>query len=309
MAPLVSVIVPTFNYARYLPRALDSCLRQTHPALETIVVDDGSTDETPAVLARYGERIQTIRQPNAGVSAARNAALALSRGEYVAFLDADDWLPDDAIALRVAALAAHPQAGAVLTSVTHVRDGEDGVGMIRGLRELPSQNLHTAFLRREIPFTVCGALVRGDLARGFRFPEAISKGEDIAYFSKILFAAPALTIARTTAIVLHHPDSARHDVARIRAEGLALVSAIFDDPLYAGALSPLRREFLARRYLSLARSAFESGDWSATRRLYLRGALLRPRLALRSGYLAKFLRACLFPVIGSGRRARHEALD
>lgn len=90
----VSVIIPTYNYARYLGEAIDSALGQTLAPLEVIVVDDGSTDDTPELLAAYGDRIRVLRQKNAGVAVARNSGIAAARGEYVAFLDADDtWLP------------------------------------------------------------------------------------------------------------------------------------------------------------------------------------------------------------------------
>ncbi|HEX3110532.1 MAG TPA: glycosyltransferase family A protein, partial [Thermoanaerobaculia bacterium] len=90
----VSVVIPSYNYARYLGEAIDSALGQTLPPLEVIVVDDGSTDDTPAVLAAYGDRIRVLRQKNAGVAVARNSGIAAARGECVAFLDADDvWLP------------------------------------------------------------------------------------------------------------------------------------------------------------------------------------------------------------------------
>lgn len=90
----VSVVIPTHNHARYLGEAIDSALAQTHSPLEVIVVDDGSTDETEEVLARYGNRIRTLRQRNQGVSAARNAGIAAASGDYLAFLDSDDlWHP------------------------------------------------------------------------------------------------------------------------------------------------------------------------------------------------------------------------
>lgn len=91
--PLVSVVIPAYNCAQYLGRAISSALGQNYPNIECIVVDDGSTDETAGVIKSFGTRIRSIRQANAGASAARNAGISAAGGKYVAFLDADDyWL-------------------------------------------------------------------------------------------------------------------------------------------------------------------------------------------------------------------------
>lgn len=91
----VSVIIPAYNYAHYLPQALDSALAQTHHPIEVLVVDDGSTDGTREVVGRYGEKVRYIYQDNAGLSAARNTGLRESRHPFIALLDADDqWLPE-----------------------------------------------------------------------------------------------------------------------------------------------------------------------------------------------------------------------
>jgi len=90
----VSVIIPTFNRAKQLPRAIDSVLGQTRPPDQVLVVDDGSTDGTWNLLACYGDRIQRLRQENRGAASARNQGLRHAQGHWVAFLDSDDaWLP------------------------------------------------------------------------------------------------------------------------------------------------------------------------------------------------------------------------
>jgi glycosyltransferase involved in cell wall biosynthesis len=94
-APLISCVVPVFNGERYLGEALDSILAQTYRPLELLVVDDGSTDGTAALVTRYRDQIRPLFQPNAGQAAARNLGLSVARGEFVAFLDADDlWHPE-----------------------------------------------------------------------------------------------------------------------------------------------------------------------------------------------------------------------
>ena len=95
--PTVSAVIPLYNKGPYIERALRSALAQTLPLREIIVVDDGSTDDGPdraLRLAQNSTNIKLVRQPNRGPGAARNAGLALAKGKYTAFLDADDeWLP------------------------------------------------------------------------------------------------------------------------------------------------------------------------------------------------------------------------
>lgn len=93
--PLVTALINTYNYARYLPFAINSVLAQTYPNIEIVVVDDGSTDHTSSVLAQYGDRVRAIRTVNGGQGHAFNLGFTAARGELIMMLDADDmWLPE-----------------------------------------------------------------------------------------------------------------------------------------------------------------------------------------------------------------------
>lgn len=110
---LVSIIMPAHNAGRWLRASLDSALAQTHRPLEIIVVDDGSTDDTPAILADYAARhpdvVRVFTRPNSGAAAARNHGLRHATGAHVKFLDADDLLSPGSVAIQVAALATRPR--------------------------------------------------------------------------------------------------------------------------------------------------------------------------------------------------------
>src|ERR1700722_4833051 len=111
----VSTIVAVYNGANTVDRALRSIFAQTFADNEVIVVDDGSTDDTASVLARFGDRIRVITQPNRGLSSARNAGVRASSGEYIAFLDDDDeWMPEK-LARCVPVLDADPDCALVYT--------------------------------------------------------------------------------------------------------------------------------------------------------------------------------------------------
>ena len=118
-APLVSVMIPSYNPGPYLREAIDSVLAQTYFPLELIVVDDGSTDESGAVAQGYGDALTYVRQENAGNGAARNTAVAHAQGEFFAFLDADDRFLPDKIERQMSVLAERPDVDIVFG---HVRE-------------------------------------------------------------------------------------------------------------------------------------------------------------------------------------------
>jgi hypothetical protein len=109
----VSILIPNFNYARYLPDAIDSAVGQTYRDLEVIVVDDGSTDESRGVISSYGERVIPVLKRNGGQASALNAGFQHSRGDIVCFLDADDVFAPNKVEQVVAASRAAPDANLI----------------------------------------------------------------------------------------------------------------------------------------------------------------------------------------------------
>jgi glycosyltransferase involved in cell wall biosynthesis len=106
-APRFSVIIPAFNSEGFVARAIESVLAQTFPPAEILIVDDGSTDATGQVAARYAGEVRYLRQSNKGVSAARNAGARAACGNWLAFLDADDWYSRDRLRLHADMLGTH----------------------------------------------------------------------------------------------------------------------------------------------------------------------------------------------------------
>jgi glycosyltransferase involved in cell wall biosynthesis len=124
--PLVSVIIPAYNAENFVMRAIQSVFEQNYQPLEILLIDDGSTDGTAALVEREAPEIQIIRQANAGVAAARNAGLRHATGELICFLDADDgWFPGK-LAAQVNYLQAHPEVGLVYHSWLVWKPDADG---------------------------------------------------------------------------------------------------------------------------------------------------------------------------------------
>ena len=114
---LISCIIPVFNGARYLRETLESIFNQTYHPLEIIVADDGSTDGTASVVASYGEQLVYLRQTQAGPAAARNLGLKAGRGEFIAFIDADDLWHPEKLARQMARFVARPELDLSITFV------------------------------------------------------------------------------------------------------------------------------------------------------------------------------------------------
>ena len=210
----VTAVIPTYNYARFVGRAIDSVLAQTYPGIECVVVDDGSTDDTPAVLARYAGRIQVISQPNRGVSAARNAGIRAARGDGIALLDADDvWKPTK-IAKQVALLQGAPDVSVVGCGIEVV----DGAG--RRIREVlwepPGQGTaalrEMAVRRTWVGGSDSGALLRRQVFDDVGlFDETFVAAEDLDMWLRIAVRCRIANVPEVLSVIHQHGTGSFRD--------------------------------------------------------------------------------------------------
>jgi glycosyltransferase involved in cell wall biosynthesis len=273
--PLVSVIIPALNAAATLGRALDSVAAQTYRHWEAIIVDDGSSDDTAALVERRGDpRCRIIRRTTrGGPSRARNDGIAAAQGTLIALLDADDeWLPEKLTA-QVAALAQHPAATLVVCDMQAVY--EDGaVGSSVFTRQAPSAGPEAwkALLASSFIGT-SSVLAPRDLVRGIGgFNESLAVGEDQDLFIRLALRGEVVVLpeALATYYYRHASYSAAYagDQARI-VLGMVRHHLVAE----SGRLTRSeRRQILAQRYGRLGRNLIAAGARARGARLILKAA-------------------------------------
>jgi glycosyltransferase involved in cell wall biosynthesis len=156
---LISCIVPVFNGERYLGQALDSILAQTYRPIEVIVIDDGSTDGTRRLVTSYGDQVRYVWQPNAGPPRARNFGLSVAKGEFIAFLDADDLWQPDKLSLQMTHFRERPELDLCVTHcqvfwIPELHEEEARFRSHRLAQPLPGYVTQTLLARRSLFDTV-----------------------------------------------------------------------------------------------------------------------------------------------------------
>lgn len=197
--PLVTVVVPVYKVEKYLETCVQSILAQTHQRLEVLLIDDGSPDGSPAIcdrLAQQDGRIRVIHQHNQGLSVARNTGLDAAAGEFVAFVDSDDWIEPDMIEVLLKGLVEHGADLAAVMPIPEVEDGisvafphvsHDGSPKVYGREEALEELLRDQRLRN----FAWSYLYRASLFEGIRFP-AGQRFEDIHTTYRIFLKCSAI---------------------------------------------------------------------------------------------------------------------
>lgn len=212
--PRVAAIIPTYNSALFLGQAIESVLAQTYRQIETIVVDDGSTDGTQELLRRYEGRIKIITQQNQGVGAARNAGVSATNANYLAFLDADDlWLPNK-IERQVAIFRAHPEVVLVSTGCKTIDSNGNPLQSTRPPRHLLDRTigLYSRLLKYGNCIAMPSVMVRRDAfeAAGCFRHEKGPYSEDYDLWIRMAERSPFYMLSDELSVYRRLPSSMLH---------------------------------------------------------------------------------------------------
>jgi glycosyltransferase involved in cell wall biosynthesis len=276
--PLVSVVIPTFNCAPYLAESLESVLRQTTRGHEIVVVDDGSTDETPTVLARYAGRISVVHTPHGGYAAARNRGIEVACGDWIAFHDADDVALPDRIASLFDAVQQTLSADGVFATGERMDTGERIVPPMLA-RRAAAGLLTPEIVFAGFPVYFQAALVRRDafLATG-PFDQTLQLHADMDYGYRLFTRFRLRFVDRVVFRYRWHASNVTRDRLRGREEIARVVERLASgDGELLRRIGPGRvRARLARHYYSIARHRLRRGERDAGRAALTRAIALRP---------------------------------
>jgi glycosyltransferase involved in cell wall biosynthesis len=257
----VSVVVPTYNMSRYLEECLRSVLGQSFRDYEIIVVDDGSTDDTGAVVAKFDGRVRYQRQENRGVAEALNTGIAMAKGEYVALLAADDALGPESLAARVWVLDRNPNAGMVSGSAMMINAAGEEQWSHRPVRgEGATHQPSEAALRLLLSgnTVICSTVMvrRSVLERVGGFRQESMPGEDWEMWLRIAAVSDVVHLSTPLARVRMHSGSltAKFTVESVEASHANVLRHLFDENEIEG-YGHLRGYAYAANYRTLARVA------------------------------------------------------
>jgi len=293
--PLVSILVPSYNGARHLREALDSLLAQSYPNIEILLLDDASTDDTPALAAEYAGRVAWIRQPrNLGIYDNVNTGIARARGELIATYHADDIYLPTIVEAQVAYLDAHPAVGAVFCSDIFVDAAGREYGRlvlppeVRGERPLDYADVLNALLTWKNRFLVCPtAMVRAAVHRavGVYRQDRYRNTADLEMWLRIARHCPIAVLESHLMKYRHFHGNSSQRYHRLRTEPENFFT-ILDEDLGSGG-----RALATPRALAGYEAHRSEDRLMAAISHYIKGEMPGGRRAVREVRVAAILRA------------------
>lgn len=279
---LIDVVIPSYNYGRFLQESIKSVLGQTFQDFHLFIIDDGSTDNTREVVSRYQllhSNIQYFFQENRGLPAARNTGLKLSTAPFIAFLDADDvWMPEK-LEETLKPFYAQPNLGVVYTLIEMVDGWGNHIAQERPCTPVRGDVFHQLLFNNSIAGSSSSVLVRRECIKKVgSFDESLPSCEDWDLWLRIARFFPFDYIAKPLVKIRIHEKNMHKDVERMVKGKLALMAKVFREDSWE--LAPLRSSAFATIYLTVSRQYMDIGLHANGFRFMSKALLLKPFMVL-----------------------------
>lgn len=249
-SPRVSVILPVYNGARYLRETLSSVLGQSMADLEVVAVDDGSTDESGAILEGIDDpRLIVTHQENRGISATRNAAIRAARAPFVAFIDQDDLWAGEKLEKQLAAFGDDPEVGLVHCQAGRIDEHSKKLsgGPVVAASWLAGDVRRMMLVGNAVPGTAAVVVRREVFDEVGYFDEELNGADDWDMWSRIAARYRFAYLPEALAFTRLHPANTSTDVERMRADSLRVMEKLYADPEMVRGIGPRELEKLRRK--------------------------------------------------------------
>jgi|CXWL01.1.fsa_nt_gi glycosyltransferase involved in cell wall biosynthesis len=290
---LFSVVIPTYNYGHYLSRALDSVLAQSGDDYEIIVVDDGSTDNTKAVVKRYQGSVSQLvygYQENRGLAATRNLGVRLSKGKYLLFLDADDALLPSALSSFRSAVD-HQRTWDFVIAGRVVVSSDGRIKEIHAKPLSSRRDKNFASFLRSKPVTIVNgnSVIHRRVFERLKFPESVRLWEDRVFYAQLLAWYSGTSIDDPVITIYRHASSLSHNVNLVRRDGPKTVDLLFDPAVLPPNLMLFRSEYEGVTHRMLFDALYVSGRYQEAIGEFFEMMRVSPKRALTFQSIRRFL--------------------
>lgn len=300
--PLISIVIPAYNYADKLPRAVNSVLKQLTERHELIVIDDGSTDNTQEVLAELQKEnsgFRVVYKENGGLASVRNRGISEAHADYLIFLDADDELTEEALQYIEEHIKINPLSRMIIGGYTSVWpcDKRRKTSLPTPLPSDPLTRVKGYLIDKTISLANGATVMHRSLFEKGLYPEHFRNAEDLPVFAQALGNYECSVLKEPIALIHKHETSLRHNVSYDREVGLALVDEIFSSERLPSKFKVLKEPFVAQRALSLFRGYYVAGLYADAKQMYLMAVKSSWRSIFKMSYTKKFMKML---VMGQG---------
>lgn len=297
-----SVIIPAYNYGHFLARAVDSVLGQGFSDCEVIVINDGSTDNTDAlmqdVLKKNDPRVRYIKQENKGQSAVRNLGIRQSRGSYLLFLDADDALLPQSLEGIYRYLTVKPQTDVLICD--YLAQMPNGKKKLRSNRALKNQEQQWFFyfINNDMAMANGATIIRRSVFDRVQYCEGLRQAEDIPVFGLMLANFTCALFLMPVLQNFKHVESMRNQIKYTPQIAQQLTDLLFNPEKLPNHLMLHRGGFLANQYFQLSRSYEKAKQYKLAIHCYHRSLIINPNLIVKLGRHVKYLRCVIKSLVG-----------